>query len=72
MGIDNNNVFSKQMPEIDYGLAKKKDKQIINSIWETNRSVMQLTQDIGDLDQRIAATEIKINVFIKPDYEILK
>lgn len=72
IGIDNTDIFSSQTAEICYGKAKEKDKKIINNIWETNRSVMMLTQDIGDLDQRITATELKINVFIKPDYELVK
>ena len=72
IGIDNDYINTQDMPAINYGLAKKKDKQMSESICDTNRWVMLLTRDVGNLDQRIAATEIKINVFIRPDYEWLK
>ena len=65
------NVGTHEELEIDYGLEREKDKQISLTINKNSNCIKLLTRDVEDIEQRIIATEVKLNVFILPDYEKL-
>lgn len=68
-GLVNSSPYTQDNLEIDIGVERAKDKQVSKSIAENTFCIKSLTHDVEDLDQRIIATEVKINVFIRPDYE---
>jgi len=47
-----------------------KDRQANMFISQNNKHVQFLTNDVEDLDDRILALDVKINSFLKDDYEI--
>ena len=57
---------------IDLHLETQKDRKANQNISRNNKHVQFLTTDVEDLDDRILALDIKLNSFLKSDYENLK
>jgi len=55
--------------ELDIHLETQKDKKLNLLATQSRQQAQFLTQDVEDIDNRIMALEVKIETFIKEDYE---
>lgn len=70
-GSSNNNPYSSMSYQQAWNLESQKDIQASLNISQNNQCVKFLTQDVEEMDTRMSALELKLNVFLRPDYEKL-